>query len=57
MGWAKRKGLNPYAVAKTIGRRGTKGIFMFRSTAQEWDRKGNKIEKVIGKFVEKELDK
>jgi len=48
MGWAKRKGLNPYAVAKSIEKKGSPAQpFMFPAAEQEADN----VHSILGQAV------
>ena len=57
--WARTHGFTTpgslYLLQRAIGRRGVKGVHMFRDTAKEWNAKKREISRIVGKEVVREL--
>ena len=58
--WAFAHGFTSQTVfllQRAIGRRGTKGVHMFRNTAEEWNRKTSRIRKTLSSHIKKEMNR
>jgi hypothetical protein len=58
--WAFSHGFTSQTVfllQRAIGRKGTKGVHMFRNTADEWNRKSSQIRKTLSKEIQRAMNK